>query len=141
MVFSYFCVMKARFLHSITLVLAAVMLLSASGIVVGKMICLKTGREIVKINSASDSCCPEPEQEAELDKQCCLYKSYGIATDNFLQTSQVFVKAPVWIAVTAQQLPAISTLLTSQPLPVQVCSKPPPRSVRVVLQLNQTFLI
>lgn len=117
------------------------MLLSASGIVVGKMICLKTGREVVKINSAVDSCCPEPEQEAELDKQCCLYKSYGIVTDNFIQASQLFVKAPVWVAVPSQQLPSVSLLLTSQPLPVQVCSKPPPRSARVLLQLNQTFLI
>lgn len=133
--------MNTRLHHALTLVLAAIMLVSASGVVIGKMICLKTGREVVKINSASDSCCPEPEQEAELTKQCCLFKSYAIATDNFVQSSQLFVKAPVWIEIPALQLPAISSLLTSQPLPVQVCSKPPPRSTRVLLQLNQTFLI
>ncbi|MCU0433122.1 MAG: hypothetical protein MUC87_06700 [Bacteroidia bacterium] len=133
--------MLTRFYFTLTLLLSAVMLLSSSGIVLGKMICLKTGREVVKINSAADSCCLEEEQETELSKQCCTFKSYGITTDNYVQAQQLLLKAPVWIDAPLTSFASIPFYVHHSPVPVQVCSKPPPRDARVTLQFNQTFLI
>jgi hypothetical protein len=133
--------MTIRLRHTLTFLLAAIMLVSGSGIVLGKMICLKTGREIVKINSAVDSCCTDEEQETEFEKACCTFINYSIATDNFVQSSLLLLKAPLWFETPAPLLPSFTLLLSSQPLPAQVCSKPPPRNARVMLQLNQTFLI
>jgi hypothetical protein len=135
--------MQKRIYTLLTLFLAAVMLTSASGIVVGKMICLKSGRELVKINCVEDHCCPEEASAAipTIDAKCCLFQDYSIVTDQYLQAQQMLLKAPVWIPICF----ANSFTFTPEPAaadaPVQVCSKPPPRASRIVLQLHQTFLI
>lgn len=135
--------MQKRIYSLLTLFLAAVMLTSASGVIVGKMICLKSGRELIKINCVEDHCCPEDANAAipTIDSKCCLFQNYSIVTDQYLQAQQVLLKAPVWISA------PVSINFTFTPVPVaatssvQVCSKPPPRTSRILLQFHQTFLI
>lgn len=135
--------MQKRIYTLLTLFLAAIMLTSASGVVVGKMICLKSGRELIKINCVEDHCCPEDANAAipTIDSKCCLFQNYSIVTDQYLQAQQVLLKAPIWISAP----PSINFTYTLEPAApassVHVCSKPPPRPSRVLLQLHQTFLI
>ncbi|MGL5891139.1 MAG: hypothetical protein ACRC3B_14715 [Bacteroidia bacterium] len=135
--------MQKRIYSLLTLFLAAVMLTSASGIVVGKMICLKSGRELIKINCVEDHCCPEDEntETATVESNCCLFQGYSIVTDQFLQSQQILLKAPVWISAPVNNFYSYTPELVAVPETVQLCSKPPPRTSRAVLQFHQTFLI
>ena len=133
--------MKKRFRKLICLLFSAILLVSGSGLVVGKMTCLKTGKSLVQL-SASQNCCGEKSQGTALYGKCCELKNIVFSPGNYVSASHLIFKAQFSSAshFTAMHFLSLDPLAASADRSVN--HSPPPRlQGKSFLHFTQAFRV
>ncbi len=78
---------------STSLLLSLFILVSGSGLIIGKMVCLKSGSVQISANEAKD-CCTDEEQKVEFKDQCCAITNFSFQQQHFLAQDQLQLKSP-----------------------------------------------
>ena len=93
---------------STSLLLSLFILVSGSGLIIGKMVCLKSGYVQISANEAKD-CCTLEEGKAEFADQCCAISNLAFQQQQFLGQNQqlinsfaasTFISFPDFLALT-----------------------------------------
>src|SRR4051812_7948527 len=77
---------------STSLLLSLIILLSGSGLIIGKMVCLKSGHVLISANEAKD-CCKDEKGKTEFNDQCCDISNFSFQHQQFIGQNQLVVKA------------------------------------------------
>ncbi|MDQ3110059.1 MAG: hypothetical protein M3R17_09205 [Bacteroidota bacterium] len=88
---------------STSLLLSLLLLVSGSGLIIGKMVCLKSGYTQITTNEAKD-CCLHEEGKASFEDQCCAVNNISFQQQHFVSQNQQVIKsfaAPAFISFPA----------------------------------------
>lgn len=77
---------------STSLLLSVLILVSGSGLIIGKMVCLKSGYVQISANEAKD-CCDDEEIATEFTDQCCAITNLTFHQQQFVGQDQLLIKA------------------------------------------------
>jgi hypothetical protein len=83
--------MKRGLTLSISLLLSALILLGGSGLIVGKMVCLESGRTIFTAGAAS-GCCAKKTTAAAFESNCCRLQNTVFTQSDFMPQATCFLK-------------------------------------------------
>lgn len=134
--------MLLRIKQTIILLLAATLLLTGSGFVLGKMICLKSGNVLLQFNGVSDNCClPNQSDEAEISEKCCLTTNYTVATDNYVGIPHFELKPLPAITLHTNSFSNYITTTIVQGVNTFSDFHPPCKTGRSLRQFHQSFQI
>jgi hypothetical protein len=78
---------------STSLLLSLFILVSGSGLIISKMVCLKSGYVQISANEAED-CCTDDDQKAEFKDQCCAISNFSFQQQQFVGQNQLQLKSP-----------------------------------------------
>lgn len=111
--------MKSLLKASFVLVMALAILASSTGITLFKMVCDKSGEELISLQQISNCCSDKAHKESEISKKCCDISSQTFKV-YLLQKSEW--KTPLFV-LPATELAFLSLSKTS--LPSYSCTKLP----------------
>ena len=77
---------------STSLLLSLFILVSGSGLIIGKMVCLKSGYVQISVNEVKD-CCDDHEIKNEFAGQCCAISNLAFQQQQFVGQDQLLIKA------------------------------------------------
>jgi hypothetical protein len=77
---------------STSLLLSFIILVGGSGLIIGKMVCLKSGHVLISANEAKD-CCKDEKGKTEFNDQCCDISNFSFQHQQFVGQNQLVVKA------------------------------------------------
>lgn len=77
---------------STSLLLSLFILVSGSGLIIGKMVCLKSGYVQISANEVKD-CCDHEEIKTEFSDQCCAISNLAFQQQQFVGQNQLLIKA------------------------------------------------
>src|ERR1700754_5160971 len=75
-----------------SLLLSLFILVSGSGLIIGKMTCLKSGYVQISVNEAKD-CCGDEKTATEFADQCCAISNLAFQQQQFVGQNQLLIKA------------------------------------------------
>jgi hypothetical protein len=78
---------------STSLLLSLFILVSGSGLIIGKMVCLKSGYVHISANEVKDCCDDEEEIKTEFTDHCCDISSLAFQQQQFVGQNQLLVKS------------------------------------------------
>jgi hypothetical protein len=78
---------------SLSILLSTIILVSGSGLTIGKMVCLKSGHKIISAKEAKD-CCTDGINTASIKDQCCDVSNFNFHPNNFLVSGNFTLKSP-----------------------------------------------
>ena len=78
---------------STSLLLSLLILVSGSGLIIGKMVCLKSGYVQISANEAKD-CCTDEELQTQFNDQCCAISNFSFQQQQFVGQDQLLLKSP-----------------------------------------------
>lgn len=133
--------MKSIFRSGLALVLALVLLAAGSGMTIGRMVCLKSGRSFVKLEPLNDCCAERGQGKATIGEHCCSIQNFVLQTDQFVFQKISFDQLPAILPVFSFAAQDFITTLHIQQAPFVVADQPPPPGGKILLQRLQTFLI
>jgi hypothetical protein len=133
--------MKTLFRSSLAFFLVLVLLAAGSGATIGRMVCLKSGRSIVRLQPVNDCCAERTQKTSTIGDHCCSIQNFVLQTDQYL-FQKISFDQPLAI------LPAISfaaqdwmTALQARHASFFVADRPPPPGGKILLQRLHTFLV
>lgn len=74
-----------------SILLSALILVSGTGLIIGKMTCLESGHTVVKTGEAKD-CCKNEQPGTAIRNNCCAFNQLAISGGNFIPSSPHFIK-------------------------------------------------
>lgn len=77
---------------STSLLLSILILVSGSGLVIGRMVCLKSGYVQIAANEVKD-CCDDENITTEFADQCCAISNVAFHQQHFISQNQLLIKA------------------------------------------------
>lgn len=77
---------------TVSLLLSAFILLGGSGLIIGKMVCLKSGHTVFAAKEIKD-CCDTPETDFSVQAECCDISHVSFEQADFIREHEAFVKA------------------------------------------------
>lgn len=86
-----FMTVKKSIRISVSILLSAIILLSGSGLIIGKMTCLKSGHEFFSAKQAKD-CCGDESTQTSLKGKCCDLKNIAFQSQNFVSQNYTHLK-------------------------------------------------
>lgn len=90
--YANFVLMNKFIRISTSLLLSILILVSGSGLVIGKMVCLKSGYMQIAANEVKD-CCDDEKITPEFADQCCAISNVAFQQQNFISQNQLLIKA------------------------------------------------
>lgn len=99
----------------ISFLLSAFILLGGSGLIIGKMVCLKSGHTVFAAKEMKD-CCDLPESGYSFNDRCCDISSASFVQGDFVHTNHTLVKASAAysICLFANHTPELAANLQQQ---------------------------
>lgn len=88
--------MNKVFRITVSLLLSAFILLGGSGLVIGKMVCFKSGHTVFGTGEMKD-CCDRPGEEFAFQDQCCDISNLSFTQEHFEPQPNPVLKAPVML--------------------------------------------
>jgi hypothetical protein len=76
--------MKTAVRFALVLILSVITFVSGSGFVLGKMICLKSGNEIILPGAMDDCCAEEDSDHSFISEKCCEISNLTIDQETFI---------------------------------------------------------
>jgi hypothetical protein len=116
--------MKRAFRTGTSLLLSLLILVSGSGLVIGKMICLHSGHVIFSASEAKD-CCKDENEKPAFKKQCCAISNISF-TQNHFETRTTVVVKPVLTSSPALFSENNFSVRYLSAYPGKINSRPPP---------------
>ncbi len=96
-----FVKMSKAFRISVSLLLSCLILVSGSGLIIGKMVCLRSGHTVIVpqkmedcCKTADDCCEEETAPEFAFEGECCDVKNLAFEAFDFTPVSDISLKAP-----------------------------------------------
>ncbi|CAN5316304.1 hypothetical protein BH09BAC5_BH09BAC5_11160 [soil metagenome] len=77
---------------STSLLLSLLILVSGSGLIIGKMVCLKSGMVIISANEAKD-CCEKEDGKSAIKDNCCAINNITFQQQHFVGQNQLVVNS------------------------------------------------
>jgi hypothetical protein len=96
---------------STSLLLSLFILVSGSGLIIGKMVCLKSGYVQISANEVKD-CCDNGKIATEFNDQCCAINNLAFQQQHFLGQDQLLIKASD--VSSSLLLPEFQTFITTK---------------------------
>jgi hypothetical protein len=96
---------------STSLLLSLFILVSGSGLIIGKMVCLKSGYVQISANEVKD-CCDDEEIATEFTDKCCAISNFAFHQQQFVAQDQLLIKASD--ASSLILLPEFQTFITTK---------------------------
>jgi hypothetical protein len=84
---------------SISIFLSALILLSGSGLVIGKMICLKSKHQIIFASEAKE-CCGKESATTSFHSKCCDVTNIAFHQNNFVPANHLSLKSTSTVITT-----------------------------------------
>lgn len=75
----------------ISIFLSTIILFSGSGLIVGKMVCLKSGYELISLEQAKE-CCDDDSNETRIDDRCCDISNFVFHPNIFISENKLSIK-------------------------------------------------
>jgi hypothetical protein len=76
--------MKTAVRFALVLILSVITFVSGSGFVLGKMICLKSGNEIILPGAMDECCAGEDSDQSFISEKCCEISNLTIEQETFI---------------------------------------------------------
>lgn len=112
-----FAMMHKALRISVSLLLSVFILLGGTGMIIGKMVCLRSGYTKYDVKTMKD-CCEKEEQGAVIRDNCCAISQVSFQQGNFIPENNTSLKAPlpliVSTAIIAPVLPGISLTASTE---------------------------
>lgn len=83
---------------TVSLLLSAFILLGGSGLIIGKMVCLKSGHTVFAAREMKD-CCDKEDSGFTISDQCCDISHVSFQQNDFLHENQIMLKAAPVISI------------------------------------------
>ena len=81
-----------KVVHSCTsILLSTLILFTGSGLIVGKMVCLKSGYELISLEQAKD-CCDDNSNKSKIDSRCCDISNFVFHPNIFISENKLSIK-------------------------------------------------
>lgn len=97
--------MKATVRFALVLILSVITFVSGSGFVLGKMICLKSGNEIILPGAMDDCCGGEASDQSFFSEKCCEISNLTIDQETFINSESTQFEKILLTAVVPVLLP------------------------------------
>lgn len=97
--------MKAAARFALILILSVITFVSGSGFVLGKMICLKSGNEIILPGAMDDCCNRQDSEQSSISEKCCEISNLTIEQEMFISSESTQFEKVLLTAIVPQLLP------------------------------------
>lgn len=74
-----------------SILLSTLILFTGSGLIVGKMVCLKSGYELISLEQAKD-CCDDDSNKSKIDSRCCDISNFVFHPNIFISENKLSIK-------------------------------------------------